>query len=244
MSPAADVLIDAGNTTVKAAVLRGGELGPVQVWPHAESPQFAAWLESLNAAPRRAWLVNVAQPEIAQAIIQTLEQKKVPLTHWQNTPLPTGFENLYVAPTLGPDRLLAAIGARHARDEQVLVVASFGTATTVDLVVGHSFHGGLILPGVRMMAASLNRDTAQLPLTQGTFAQVPRSTHDAIFTGICAAQRGAVDHMLQAAQAFGIARLVVSGGAALALGAHLPTHSLLPHAVLRGLAVIAHGTAP
>jgi type III pantothenate kinase len=239
MKPATYLLIDAGNSTVKAALWGSGELGAVQVWAHAELAAFGAWVDALKELPHHAWLASVADSRVSGTITQQLEARKVPLTRWHSTDLPAGFQNLYEAPTLGPDRLLAALGARHTCAAQVLVVANFGTATTVDLVVNDSFHGGLIAPGVRMMAAGLNRDTAHLPMAEGEFKPVPRTTHDAIFTGVCAAQRGAVDHMLRAAQAFGTPHLLVSGGAAAAVRPVLPAHDLLPHAVLRGLAVVA-----
>jgi type III pantothenate kinase len=235
------VLIDAGNSRVKAAMLTQSGIGQVSHWPHEEIAAFAHWLDAQPTRPLHAWLVSVASDHINAAIAAALNACAIPATQWQGKPLPRGFVNAYRAPTLGPDRLLAAIGARQFDSSPVLVVASFGTATTVDLVQEHVFRGGLIAPGVRLMAASLNRATAHLPMTEGKWAAVPDNTHDAIFSGICAAQRGLVTQMLDAAAQFGAPQLIVSGGAAHQIAPVLPAHKLLPHAVLTGLAHVASG---
>jgi type III pantothenate kinase len=77
-------------------------------------------------------------------------------------------------------------------------VANCGTATTIDAVTADGvFLGGMILPGLGLMASSLARNTAQLPqiaqdgkLPDG-FAD---NTDDAILSGILAAQSGAIEH--------------------------------------------------
>jgi type III pantothenate kinase len=248
MTTAPQLLIDAGNSTLKAAVFTSGSLGPAAVFEYPQLDAFGRWLDGLAPAPTHAWLASVVHEQVIQNLVQQLAQRRLACTHWQKTPLPAGFQNLYEAPTLGADRLLAAIGARAAFTQRVLVVANFGTATTVDLVVNHSFHGGLIAPGVQMMLQSLHRDTAHLPLAQGKCVDIPRNTHDALFTGMCAATRGAVEHILHNAQRFGVPQLVASGGALAQIAAYLPEHRTLPHAVLHGLAAVAHhaagGTTP
>ncbi|MGL4575907.1 MAG: type III pantothenate kinase [Burkholderiaceae bacterium] len=245
MSGAAQLLIDAGNSRVKAALLHAGVLGEVASWPHAEIDALPAWLATQKQPIHHAWMVSVASEELNTAIQKALATRDIALTRWRGTPLPSGFHNAYAAPTLGPDRLLAALAARRAHAAQVLVVASFGTATTVDLVAGDTFRGGVIAPGVGLMSASLARNTAHLPLSEGRMVPVPDNTHDAIYTGICAAQRGAVMYMLDAAALLGTPQLVICGGNAAAIAPALPPHLLLPDAVLKGLAQVATaGAAP
>ena len=55
-----------------------------------------------------------------------------------------------------------------------------------------AFIGGLILPGAALMARSLARGTAELPLTQGEPADFPTDTDTAIASGVAAAQAGAL----------------------------------------------------
>jgi type III pantothenate kinase len=238
------LLLDLGNSSLKAVLSLPGSLGTVQSWPHAQIDQLSAWLATLPQRPAHAVMASVVQPALQDAVAQALRPHAITLSHWQRTPLPTGFTNAYQAPTLGADRLAGAVGACSVINAPVLVLATFGTATTVDVVVHHQYQGGVIVPGVQMMLSSLNQGTAQLPLGQGRFVPVPATTHDALFTGMCAAQQGAVAHMLQAARTHGTPRLVVSGGAAPVMVPHLPAHMLLPHAVLQGLAVVAPLSAP
>ncbi len=78
------------------------------------------------------------------------------------------------------------------------------------------FPGGLILPGVELMARSLAQGTARLPDEPGRLREFPTQTRDAIATGVAAAQVGAVWRQWrqlgrQAGEA--PARLYVTGGA-------------------------------
>jgi type III pantothenate kinase len=78
------------------------------------------------------------------------------------------------------------------------MLASFGTATTIDTLGpatpagDRDFEGGLILPGPQLMRTSLSAGTANLPFASGAAADYPVHTHQAIVTGIAAAQAGAV----------------------------------------------------
>jgi len=78
------------------------------------------------------------------------------------------IENGYLDPaTLGVDRLLAMGGARAHISRGALLVVSIGTATTIDYLDDNDqFQGGVILPGLRLMARALNSGTALLPLVE------------------------------------------------------------------------------
>jgi type III pantothenate kinase len=115
---------------------------------------------------------------------------------------------------LGADRWAALIGARGQLSTACLVVCA-GTATTVDwLDAGGTFRGGLILPGVDLMRASLARNTAQLPLADGHFRYEPRNTMDAIVSGCMHAQVGAIERMFAKIAAEPGAVCLLTGGAA------------------------------
>lgn len=83
--------------------------------------------------------------------------------------------------TVGQDRLLDALGA-FARSKQACIVIDAGTAVTVDFVDGQGvFHGGIIAPGLSMMARALHEQTAGLPLVDvaRTLGSLAGSTPDA-----------------------------------------------------------------
>ena len=161
-----------------------------------------------------------------------------------------GVVNGYRMPEkLGPDRWLALIGAHALHPARTLLVCSFGTATTIDLLVmpgtgDARFVGGLILPGFEAMRAALSTTTARLPLAAGRAVAFADDTDDAVTSGIAAAQAGAVERAWRNAvmTADPSLCLLAGGGAptvaALLAGLDVPfdvAHDL----VLQGMATVA-----
>jgi type III pantothenate kinase len=77
----------------------------------------------------------------------------------------TGLNIAYRDPKeVGADRIADAVGAMKLFPSRNLIVADFGTATTVCAVTkDKTFLGGNILPGVRLAMEALEMRTAQLP---------------------------------------------------------------------------------
>ena len=112
-----------------------------------------------------------------------------------------------------------------------VVVASSGTATTIECVRGEPnaaalFLGGVIAPGVDLMHESLARGTARLPdaryVIDGKVVAHPDNTDDAIVTGVFHAQAGMIYEFDEAAGEFRREQDVGELGAAIgppALGA-------------------------
>jgi type III pantothenate kinase len=158
-----------------------------------------------------------------------------------------GVRSLYAEPTqLGTDRWAALVGARSNFTEACVVVDA-GTAVTIDaLSASGEFLGGLILPGLDLMATSLARGTAGLARTHGRIDAFPRNTADAIASGALHAVCGAIDRMRSALQGTEAAgpRIVLSGGAGQVLAPHLsPPVSLVPTLVLDGLIAMTREAA-
>src|SRR5262245_62003842 len=96
------------------------------------------------------------------------------------------------AQTVGGDRLAQASAAWH-RVGGPCVVVSMGTAITIDVVNGRGeFSGGLIAPGLRLMARALHEHTARLPEVEPARLKSPlgRHTREAIQAGISFAAEG------------------------------------------------------
>jgi type III pantothenate kinase len=96
--------------------------------------------------------------------------------------------------TVGADRLAQA-SAAWALTGKACVVVAMGTAITIDVVNGRGeFVGGLIAPGLRLMARALHEHTALLPEVEPARARSPlgRHTHDAIRAGISFAAEGLI----------------------------------------------------
>ncbi|MFW7343313.1 type III pantothenate kinase [Pollutimonas sp. H1-120] len=204
------VLIDAGNTRLKLGWVDPGtgrrESHPLAM-SHHDLHQLAAWLDQLTPKPRAALGVNVAGKALADALDELFRLRCGRSVSWiSGQAQATGVRNAYDTPAqLGADRWVSMIGlARHAQGGPLLL-ASFGTATTLDTlgpeqrppVAGESagrlvFHGGLILPGPALMRSALATGTANLPEANATIAAYPTHTRQAISSGIAAAQAGAL----------------------------------------------------
>ncbi|MRW87234.1 type III pantothenate kinase [Pseudoduganella sp. FT26W] len=218
------LLIDAGNTRVKWALVQAD--GALGAWiahgaaTHADTPQLElSWCEAAAShGVSRIVIANVAGNALRVQLEYVL-QRCLPAIQpewFASLPALAGVTNGYRNPAqLGCDRFAAAIAGHTLEPGLPVVVVNCGTATTIDAVTADGvFLGGMILPGLGLMASSLARNTAQLPqiaqdgkLPDG-FAD---NTDDAILSGILAAQSGAIEHACAAHKA---EACIISGGAA------------------------------
>ncbi|CAM4199710.1 type III pantothenate kinase [Kerstersia similis] len=263
------LLIDAGNTRIKLAAWSApdGRARDVLSLAHEDIPTvLPGWLAAQQAPFRQACGVNVAGTALGQRLTATLADAACTLAWLKPTASALGLQNGYDTPEqLGADRWAALLGIwhKHRQSGAPLLLATFGTATTIDAIHPDGrFLGGLILPGAAMMRRSLAQGTAQLPLASGDLRPFPTNTHDAISSGMAAAQAGAVlrqwltlrEHCRATPQLF------VSGGnwpqlagevekllqdLAQLAGLAPIVPQAVPHAVLDGLAYLAgHACLP
>jgi type III pantothenate kinase len=240
------LLVDAGNTRVKWAIAEPGAAPGEWI---AQGAAAHADLDSLTAAwagriVTRAIVSNVAGDAMRDRLAALLP---VAPTWFVSRPELAGLRNRYRDPArLGADRFAAALGARTLAPGKSLVVATCGTATTVDAVSRDGdFLGGMILPGLGLMLGSLARNTAQLPQVDAAqvaeFKLLPPfadNTYEAILSGCIAAQVGAIE---RACALLPAELCIVSGGAASQLAPALGvSHVMLDNIVLVGL----HAAAP
>jgi len=143
---------------------------------------------------------------------------------------------------VGADRLLNAAAA-YDTAKQACVVVDAGTAVTIDFVDGEgTFHGGAILPGVRMMLQALDEKTAQLPEVAFKPPREPigHNTAEAMLAGVYHGIRGAVRELAEKyAEEYGAyPRIIATGGDAETLfdGYEL-VEAIVPELTLQGLAV-------
>lgn len=238
-----NLLIDAGNTRIKWALaepeadgnnfLRSGVLPVEQA---GELPQYFAGIADIQ----HVWVSNVAGEEVARHI-RNIRVARYGQHHFVIArEVQSGVRNSYASVSqLGSDRWAALIAAWHLTGRSCLVVNS-GTATTVDTLSAQGeFVGGLILPGVELMQRSLRGATAQLKAGQGEYAVFPRNTADALFSGAIQATCGAIQRQ-HALLDDGSAPVVLSGGAAEVLQAHLNLPlGIVDNLVLQGLLLIS-----
>ncbi|MFM0738318.1 type III pantothenate kinase [Paraburkholderia xenovorans] len=262
-SSAPYLLIDAGNSRIKWALVQAdGTQSVAGVLAHDGSDE-PGWADL--PTPRSVWISNVAGQTVAARIAALLD------AHWPHLPRTTirasarqcGVTNSYTTPdTLGSDRWAGLIGAHAAFPGEHLLIATFGTATTLEaLRADGCFVGGLIAPGWTLMMRSLGEHTAQLPTldagaarglldTGGAHEGARRGpffatdTPRSLSAGCTLAQAGLIERMwhdLQHEWQVPV-RLVVSGGAVDEVTSALKVpHTRHDSLVLSGLALIASG---
>lgn len=264
------LLVDIGNTRVK------WRIAGVNAAEDARSDRFPTWVSaeeamglrdigSIDAAFRDAAgaasidvaiIANVASDTAATAVENAVSAawRETPVRVARSAAAAGGLANGYRDPLqLGVDRWLAAVAAHALYADRSILVCTFGTATTIDLVEQHRFVGGLILPGVDAMQRVLTTSTARLPAAAGQVVDFADRTEDAITSGVMAAQIGAVERALCKARArpqtdaASTPMCVVAGGAAETMSTlfdRLDTpHRVVHDLVLRGLAHVARETA-
>jgi len=232
------LLIDAGNTRIKWALVRGAEWWRAGILETAAPQMLSGDFAGLSEV-REIWVSNVAGEAIAQEIrALKLGPHGAPI-FLTATPVCAGVHNGYTQPAqLGSDRWAALIAARQMTMRACLVVNA-GTATTVDaLRADGTFVGGLILPGIELMQCSLT-ERARLSVAAGCYADFPANTADALFSGAIQATCGAILRQY-ALLAEADAPILLSGGAAALLMPHLQLPCrLVDNLVLRGLEIVA-----
>lgn len=241
------LLLDLGNTRLKWAL---------QSRPGAWLAQGAVdWLADTAPALDLAW-AGLPRPDMVAAgsVVDARREAQVNASvarlfdrapHWLRTPASAcGVNNAYAEPErLGVDRFLAMVAA-YADGYSPCVLASVGTALTLDALAADGLHlGGLIAPGPQLMQQSLLDATARVrPERPGEILELADNTADAVTSGCWQAVAALIERFAtrMTKRLGGAPALVLGGGDAAAL---LPLLSLpvrLSHdGVLRGLAVWA-----
>jgi type III pantothenate kinase len=199
--------------------------------------------------PARAIGVNVAGEAARVRVEGQLARWRLPVEWLTATAEGGGVTNGYETPSqLGPDRWVSLIAARRralAANESIpraCVVVNAGTAVTIDALDENGvFHGGMILPGMRLMREALVENTAGLKVPAGGFKAFPDNTTDAIHTGSIQAICGAIEQMRRQIDSNPAqVRCYLSGGAAADIGEHIhPPVEVVDTLVLEGVLALA-----
>jgi type III pantothenate kinase len=192
------LLVDIGNTRVKWRLTGARHCDgfcPVEslvghaplAWRALRPPKWVL-ISAMSQQPHRELLKNWCEQEwhISPRFADSLTQ--VP-----------GLENRYANPAqLGVDRWLALIAVRKLAEEPVLVV-DCGTAITVDFVDRAGvFHGGMILPGRRLLESAFRTHIPHLEIATDRAPAFPAdNTADAISLGIEMAIVASLDRFIE-----------------------------------------------
>ena len=247
-------VIDIGNTRLKWAVAGATGLTDSGSAVHVTDIESAvdALVGALPTTVHSALAANVAGPTVAAELAVALrERRSLGVEFVAAEAQGHGLRLAYADPSrLGVDRWLAMLAARVATSGPVCVIQA-GTAVTFDAVDSKGQHlGGLIIPGPRLMAEALDRNTGRIGPTAGAAAR-PRgvgvlgvSTDEAVAKGALLAIAAALDRAVVAVadEVRTAPTVLLTGGDAERLAAWLETPTRFSaDLVLAGLALLARG---
>ena len=231
--------VDAGNSRIKWGLWDGS--WSHQGWVATSELAHLAVEWQMFPAPRLWVACSVAAPLVAEWI-ETWARRSGANLHWVVSQREQcGVRNGYLDPSqLGADRWAALIAAHHLVSGAALTT-SIGTAVTIDaLSQDGQFLGGLILPGLDLMAEALVSGTAGLTRGHGAIALFPRTTADAIASGAVQSICGAIERMERVlARRHGKPQILLTGGGAEVIRSHLERPAqFVPNLVLEGLRIV------
>jgi len=211
--------IDIGNTAIKAGIFSGNSL--------LFSESFVTFADFRSFIRNKQFSVaaisSVANSKLEE-IDNYLRTRKDILSFLVSVDSPFSFSINYRTPhTLGIDRLCCLEGAlcleRQKKQREVsnaLIAIDCGTATTVNVYSPKKeFIGGMIAPGITMMAKALSANTEQLPMVEAgdTLLHFGDSTVSSIQAGIIHSTAGLIKQAAAfAMKEFGELSLYLTGG--------------------------------
>ena len=245
------LLIDLGNTRLKCALWDGSALRFIGALPHVGDDvqlDFDTLWKDIGAVSA-ILIASVASAVVGDQLARkALERFGVQPAFVLSPASACGVRNAYAEPgRLGIDRFLGLV-ALHAIQSGPCVLASCGTALTLDALAADGSHlGGLIAPSPPLMRDALTGVTARLSTSQAArVVERADNTGDAIESGVWLAGAALLERFVaRATTTFGAAPAVVlTGGGAERLATLIePAHRVDAELVLRGLAIYAASPA-
>lgn len=243
------LLVDYGNTRFKWALFDGrlsdDALRVGGVFAHADVALRGSLAREWRAlsAIDAVFVASVVAPAREDELAALVRERFGLDAQFVRSPAAAlGVRNAYAEPQrLGVDRFLA-LAAAHARAPRLQVLASVGTALTIDALAADGEHlGGLILPSPALMRRAVVAGTARVDAREGRYRDWPASTDDGVFSGALFAAAGAIERFRGALERRfdAQAALVLGGGGSDELEPLLADVERTHDLVLHGLALWA-----
>ena len=179
-----NLVIDIGNTRIKAALFNGSEMTE-SVNDDERSKKLSDFLKDHHTKITNCLISSVAEmPKTLKKALRSLKNKPQLLSPGTRIP----FKNNYKTKnTLGKDRIASIAGACALYPLKNVLIIDAGTALTFDLKTSQEeYLGGNISPGLHMRFRALTDYTAGLPLVKSSdeFNLLGIDTEHAIRNGV------------------------------------------------------------
>ncbi len=182
-----NLVIDIGNTALKAAWTEGTTLGKTFRYQGDRTVEF---ILSLTSKVKPDIMLVSSAKALPFSDVEILERECVRLVIMDS--FHTGIISYYgLPPHLSPDRAASIVGARHLFRGKACTLFDFGTTLTIDFIdADGGYSGGNISPGCRTRFKSINRYSKSLPLIDTpdspmeTGVSIPTSIATGVVKGI------------------------------------------------------------
>ncbi len=230
-----NLVIDFGNTRVKAALFNGSTLVEAKAY------------KSLKDLEADKTFYSKASKCIIGSVVNTDMQIASVVNHINTTiffgsDTKVPLKNLYKsAATLGSDRLAAAVGAYSLYPQKNVLVIDAGTCLKFNFTNGNGeYFGGAISPGLQMRFKALQHFTDKLPLVpfnENFNKLIGETTEESILSGVLNGILQETDGIInEYKKLYPDLTIVVTGGDIDFFAKHLKNRIFAhPHLVLLGL---------
>ena len=209
-------VFDIGNTNVRVALFAQRKLLHKQAFASRRRLPIKKIKKMINEGDLDGVVIASVVPTLTKKIVGLCHRYRIrPVLVSSRSK--SGLRYRYRTPsTLGADRIAGVTGALALYRKDVIVVDA-GTAITIDVARrGGDFLGGIICPGMHILASAVQESTAQLPKIDVVRPRnlIGRSTEECIrsgiFNGTMAMVEGLIRHIKK--QIKGDFYCVVTGG--------------------------------
>lgn len=229
------LVIDAGNTKIKAGVFVDDSLQEIFTFGKAEIADFTSIIKKYSITHSILCVVGKQNNDIEDCL---KEQTQFYLLDYR---MPLPFVNNYQTPqTLGMDRIAAIAGALSFFNNKNCLIIDAGTCVTYDFITDENkYLGGAISPGLQMRLNAMHHYTQKLP--QIIFKQIEtfvgNTTESSLLSG---AFYGLVNEINETIyrydERYGDLQVITCGGDSILFDKHIKRNIFAaPYLVLYGL---------
>jgi len=174
------LVVDRGNSRIKAGVFKGSEL----IW----SQVFSDWNSLEDFLEQSDFRAEIGSEAILADTSGVGNPKKIgsihlnPLKSYKSFPIKISYQT---PESLGDDRIANACAGANLYPNTSILVIDAGTCLTFEMIVNSEFIGGAISPGLHMRYRALHDYTGKLPLIESGYRDViiGNNTSDNIHSG-------------------------------------------------------------
>lgn len=179
-----NLLVDIGNSSVKAVYASKGNFSPVYSCVNDNYFEFIHDLIN-DKKPNRIFISSVRGFDVGEKVkLKETCDELIVVDSKINLPIKINYST---PNTLGPDRICSAVGASYFFPKMDVIIFDFGTALTIDrLSASGEFCGGNISPGMMTRIRALHDYTHMIPMIDipDKITEMGKSTKEAVESGI------------------------------------------------------------